>query len=193
MTMNEREAREADPGGRLNDGCASPAARIAVDELYRVAYEELTRRAAAVRRADPFAVVSTRTLVHETWLKLSASAKFRFDSQAHLWNIVTGAMRQVLVDSARHRRAAKRDGLVVPVDDSLPIPCEPTDRILAVHDALTRLEQLDADQAWIVEARFFGGLGFTEIAELLGISESTVRRRWEAARALLKVWLHEVD
>ena len=166
-------------------------ARAAMDELYEVAYTELKSIAAAIRRGDPFAAVSTKTLVHEAWIRLAASPRFEFASEAHLRNIVIRKMRQVLVDSARRRRAAKRDAIIVTAEDSIPLPADPADRILAIDDALGRLQQLDPEQARIVETRFFGGLSFGEIAQDLGVSESTVRRKWRAARLLLEVWLAE--
>lgn len=191
MMPNEQGSSDAETQRQPGGESQGLPARAAVDELYRIAYDELRHRAAAIRRGDPFADVSTKTLIHESWLKLAASPEFGIHSPLHLWNIVTGAMRQVLVDAARRRRAGKREGLTVPLDDSLPLVCEPSERVLHMHEVLTRLERLDAEQAWIVEARFFGGLGFAEIAQLLGSSESTVRRRWDSARALLRMWLTE--
>jgi RNA polymerase sigma factor (TIGR02999 family) len=168
----------------------SGSARVAIDALYEIAYDELKAIAAAMRRGDPFAAISTRTLVHEAWMRLAASPQFQYVNAAHLRNIVIRKMRQVLVDSARRRRAAKRDGIVVTVDDaSLGLPEEPGERILAIDEALRRLEQLDAGQARIVEARFIGGLSFAEIAADEGVSESTIRRSWKAAKLLLEVWL----
>ena len=95
-------------------------------------------------------------------------------------------MRQVLVDSARRRRAVKRGGIAVSVDDDVIIPAaEPEERILAIDEALTRLAALNARQAQMVEARFFGGLDVAETASLLGVSEATVHRDWRLARAWL--------
>jgi RNA polymerase sigma factor (TIGR02999 family) len=177
------------------DGMTAPVegdgstSREAVDALYRLAYDELRRLAAAIRRTDPNAVLSTRTLVHETWLRLADSPEFRYLDQKHLRNIVARTMRQVLVDSARYRKAAKRSGTHVDADDTIPTSDQSADELLAIHDALTRLESLDAEQAGIVEEHFFGDRSFAEIAERRGISEATVRRRWKAASALLQVWL----
>ena len=160
-----------------------------VDDLYRRAYDELTRLAAAVRASDHFATISTRTLVHETWLKFAHTGDPRFVSDAHLRWIVIRAMRQVLVDSARQRRAVKRRAVVVPLDDDIPLTDSPVSTLLAIHDVLDQLARLDPTQAHIVEARFFGDLGFDEIAEMLGMSESTVRRKWATAVVALKAWL----
>jgi RNA polymerase sigma factor (TIGR02999 family) len=160
-----------------------------VDELYALAYDELRRRAAAVRRGDPFATISTRTLVHETWLKFSGSATLRFDDQKHLVDIVVRAMRQVLVDSARYRRAARRTGVVVPIDESIPLTSNAADDTLAIDEALSGLEQLDPELAGIVQMRYFAGFTMVEIAEHLGLSESTVRRKTQLALARLKVSL----
>ncbi len=165
----------------------SPERRArAVDELYSHAYEELKRLASAVRYGDAFATVTTTALVHEAWIKLAGSVAIAVESETHLKHIVVRAMRQVLVDSARRRRAVKRGGIVITVDDeTAALAAEPEERILAIDDALTRLAALNARQAQMVEARFFGGLDVTETAALLGISEATVHRDWRLARAWL--------
>ena len=183
-----------DSGGEQADvptKSASRAPREAIDELYQVAYAELRRRAASIRRADPFAAISTRTLVHETWLRLAASSTIQFVDQKHLVHIVVNAMRHVLVDNARRRRAAKRQGIMVEADDSISLTSASADQILSIEDALSRLEALDGAQARIVQDHFFGGFTFAEIATDLGVSESTVRRKWKDASLLLRVWLEE--
>jgi RNA polymerase sigma factor (TIGR02999 family) len=163
------------------------AGRSAADELYRVAYDELMRIGRGMRRSDPFAQLTTRTLVHEAYLKLAASPNFEAQSAAHLKNILRRAMRQVLVDSSRWRRAARRDGVDVPIDSAIPEPQHGSaDRVLAVHDALTRLEGLDPRQAAVIECRFFAGYTIAETAELLGVSATLVKSDYRAARAWLE-------
>ena len=161
-----------------------------VDELYAMAYDELRRRASAVRRSDPFASVSTRTLVHETWLKFSKTTTLRFENEKHLLEIVVRAMRQVLVDLARYRRAGRRTGIVVPIDDeAIAAGADAADQTIAVNDALADLERLDPELANIVQMRYYAGFSIPEIAEHLGISESTAYRKYSAAIARLKVAL----
>jgi RNA polymerase sigma factor (TIGR02999 family) len=101
-------------------------------------------------------------------------------------------MRQVLVDSARRRRAIKREGQVVTIDDDLPVDAGPEDHILAVDTALTRFAAVNERAAQVVEAHFFGGLDWVETGHLLGISEATVHRDWRVARAWLAVELGAV-
>ena len=165
----------------------APAGPHAIDELYSLAYDELRRLAGAVKHGDPFATVTTTALVNEAWLKLSASPHFRVVDQRHFKHIVVRAMRQVLVDSARRRRAGKRAGIHVPLDDSLPLPEHPEERVLAIDAALQKLAALNERQARMVEARFFGGLDVPATAQLLNVSEATIQRDWRLARAWLAV------
>ncbi len=189
MTTPRQEHAGASHGAEGEPRAGAPHAALpsrAVDELYSHAYEELKRLASSVRYGDAFATVTTTALVHEAWMKLAASTSLVAESEAHLKHIVVRAMRQVLVDSARRRRAVKRGGIAVSVDDDVIIPAaEPEERILAIDEALTRLAALNARQAQMVEARFFGGLDVAETASLLGVSEATVHRDWRLARAWL--------
>lgn len=190
--MNSKEEGLEQSSGGHDAGADRGDARDGsrpVDDLYTLAYDELRRRASAVRRGDPFATISTRTLVHETWLKFSKSTTIRFEDEKHLVDIVVRAMRQVLVDFARYRRAGRRTGIVVPIDDTIPLASDPADDTLAIDEALTNLEALDPELSGIVQMRYFGGFSIVEIAEYRGLSESTVRRKCEVALARLKVSL----
>lgn len=164
-----------------------PADREAVDHLFSLAYEELRRLAAAVRRTEAGVTLSPTALVHEAWLKLAGSPGLAHLSRVHFKRIAARAMRQVLIEAARRRLAGKRGGgtaRVVTLDDELE--SLGSDReLLALDEALTALERLEPRQARMVESRFFGGLGVAETAELLGVSEATVLRDWRAARAWL--------
>ncbi len=164
---------------------------VAVNDLYSVAYDELKRLASSVRYGDPFATVTTTALVNEAWLKLASSTAISIANEQHLKHIVVRAMRQVLVDSARRRRAMKREGMHVEISERLAMPSEPEERVLAIDAALTKLTALNVRQASVVEARFFGGLAVSETATLLGVSEATVARDWRLARAFLSVELAE--
>ena len=164
-----------------------PEERYGVDELFSLAYEELRRLAAVVRRGDPSATLTPTALVNEAWLKLASSPPLGATSQLHFKRIAARAMRQILVDAARRRDAAKRGSgqALVTFDESLDQAAASPDEFLALDAALEELARLNPRQAAMVESRFFGGLDVAETAELLGISEATVLRDWRAARAWL--------
>ncbi len=161
--------------------------KLGVDELFSLAYEELRRLAAVVRRGDPSATLTPTALVNEAWLKLAGSPPVGATSRLHFKRIAARAMRQVLVDAARRRDAAKRGSgqALVTFDDALEQAAASSDELLALDTALDALAQLNPRQAAMVESRFFGGLDVAETAELLGVSEATVLRDWRAAKAWL--------
>jgi RNA polymerase sigma factor (TIGR02999 family) len=161
--------------------------REALDQLFALAYEELRRLAASVRRDDPNATLNPTALVHEAWIRLAASPSFSADSALHFKRIAARAMRQVLVDAARRRNARKRGAgfAFVEFEDSLHGGPSTADDVLALDDALGRLAKVSPRQAAMVESRFFGGLDARETADLLDVSEATVLRDWRAARAWL--------
>lgn len=158
-----------------------------VDVLYSLAYEELRRLAATVLSAEARATISPTTLVHEVWLKLSASRHLDVQSPLHFKRIAARAMRQVLVDAARRRRAAKHGGglALVTFDEAMEVAATTHDEILALDGALAELGRRYPRQADMIESRYFAGLTVPETAEMLGISEATVHRDWAAARAWL--------
>ena len=169
--------------------------RQELDQLYSLAYEELHRLAGAALRREGFASISPTTLVHEAWLKLRASRQLDVESPLHFKRIAGRAMRQVLVEAARRRNAAKRgSGLVlVTFDEALGQPGSTDEHFLALDAALQDLAQLYPRQAEMIEGRYFDGLTVPETAELLGISEATVNRDWRAARAWLAVELRDAS
>lgn len=158
-----------------------------VDRLFVSAYEELRRLAAAVRGTGSVVTITPTALVNEAWLKLSASANLHPTSRLHFKRIAARAMRQVLVEAARRRNAAKRGGgaVLVTLDEALEPAAGASEDMLALDAALEVLARVAPRQAQVVESRFFGGLDVAETAELLGISEATVLRDWRAARAWL--------
>ncbi|HVN06137.1 MAG TPA: ECF-type sigma factor [Bryobacteraceae bacterium] len=166
---------------------ATPEERRALDQVFSLTYEELRRLASTVRRCDPNATLSPTTLVHEAWLKLANSPHLATTSRLHFKRIAARAMRQLLVEAARRRRAQKRgDGFpMVAFDDSLETAAACGGELLALDSALEDLARLNPRQATMVETRFFGGLDVPETAELLNISEATVMRDWRAAKAWL--------
>ena len=127
-------------------------------------------------------------LVHEAWLKLSGWDGIHAVSQLHFKRIAARAMRQVLIDDVRRRKAAKRGG-ANDVLITMSLSPEPTlvveDELIALDDSLDKLARMNPRQATMVESRFFGGLDIPEISELLGISKATVLRDWRAAKAWL--------
>ena len=161
--------------------------RRELDQLFDLAYEELRRLASSVGRSDPGATLNPTALVHEAWIKLAASAPVAATSRLHFKRIAARAMRQVLIEAARRRKALKRGGGVglVTFDDALDAPTGGADDVLALDSALDQLARIHPRQATMVESRFFGGLDVPETAELLGVSEATILRDWRAAKAWL--------
>ncbi len=168
--------------------------RQALDQLFSLAYEALRRLASSVKRGDPSNTLSPTALVNEAWLKLAKSPTVADTSQMHFKRIAARAMRQVLVEAARHRNAHKRGGdgeaIFVSFEDALDGATTPQENLLALDTALTELARLEPRQALIVESRFFGGLEVSEISRLIGVSEATVLRDWRAAKAWLGQALH---
>ena len=166
---------------------ASGAARQALDDLFGASYNELCRLAAAIRRADAHATISTSTLVHETWMRLARSGALGEVSHPHLKCIVARAMRQYVTDAARRRFASKRGGSAafITLDESMDLPVTDDRDLLLLDDALNELARTNPRQADLVELRFFGGFEVAEAAVLLVIAETTAERDWRAARAWL--------
>lgn len=185
-TRSHRTAHglEHEPAGLV------PTDRRALDDLFSAAYEELRRLASSVRRDDPGATLNPTALVNEAWLKLADAPGFASASRLHLKRIAARAMRQVLIEAARRRHARKRDaGVAVTFDESVGSAPARTDELLALDAALEELAQVNPRQALMVECRFFGGIGVSETAEMLDVSEATLLRDWRAARAWLAVEL----
>ena len=153
-------------------------------------YGELRRIARLrLRRERDAHTLAATDLVHEAYLKLLPVERVDWHSRAHFFAIASRAMRNVLVDHAVRRGAAKRGAgaTVLALDDSSAAAAEqPLDDLIALSEALERLERLDARQAQVVECRFFGGLSLDETAAALNTSAATVSRDWTFARA----WLH---
>jgi len=157
------------------------------EALAPVVYDELRRLAAAfMRRERPGQTLQPTALVHEAYLRL-AHAGTPWHDKRHFVGIAARSMRQILVERARARGAQKRwAGLDrVSMSDSLAVAADPESMLPALDEALGRLEKIDAEQARIVELRYFAGLSIEETAEALGISPATLKRRWSLARAWL--------
>jgi RNA polymerase sigma-70 factor (ECF subfamily) len=152
-------------------------------------YDELRRIAAGyIRRERPGQTLQATALVNEAFVRLASEQPRSFANRQHFLAIAALSMRQILVQRARTRKAAKRGGAPhrVTLGEGLAAT-KPLDvEMLALDEALTRLAALDPEQARIVELRYFGGLTIEETAEVVGISPATVKRQWTMARAWLK-------
>lgn len=161
----------------------------ALDALLPVVYEELRKQAARyLRRERVGHTLQTTALIHEAYLKLVDQKNVHWQNRAHFFGIAAQLMRRILVDHARTKKRAKRGGSDIRVsfnDANLLAPSRNLD-IVALDEALTRLNEIDEQQSRIVELRFFSGLTVAETAEVLGISPATVKRDWSMAKA----WLH---
>lgn len=163
------------------------AAHGEIDDVMPAVYAELKRVAAAyLRRERPGQTLQPTALVNEAYVRLAGQHP-RFQNRAHFCAIAANAMRQILVERARARNAQKRGGGAarVTLDEGLAPAPGPAIDLSALDEALTRLAALDAQQARIVELRFFGGLSVDETADVLGVSPATVKRHWSVARAWL--------
>lgn len=162
--------------------------RDTFDAIFSAAYQELRRLAAVVRRNGASDTLSPTALVNEAYLKLAASPELASTSSLHFRRIAARAMRQVLVEAARRRQADKRGGGAqrpITLDERFVAHEDAAEELLALDEALEALAEIDARQARIVELRYFAGLEVLEVAEVLGVSESTIMRDWRVARAWL--------
>jgi RNA polymerase sigma factor (TIGR02999 family) len=159
----------------------------ALEALVPLVYKELRDIARRhLRRERPGHTLQSAALVHEAYLRLLDQRPFDTENRAHFLAVASRLMRQILVDYARGHGAAKRGAdRIVDLDTCLVIPQMQSTDMVALDDALKDLTRLDQQQGQIVELRFFGGLATEEIAEVLDISPSTVKRDWNVAKAWL--------
>lgn len=160
----------------------------ALHALVPLVYNELRRLAHRyLQKERPDHILQSTALVHEAYLRLMKQGGKKFENRAHFFAICAQLMRQILVEYARNRRAAKRDGgQTLTLNDSIAFVKSKSVDVIALDDALQALAILDPQQSRIVELRFFGGLSIEETSRVLDISEATVKRDWTTA----KVWLH---
>ncbi|MCW5551281.1 MAG: sigma-70 family RNA polymerase sigma factor [Verrucomicrobiae bacterium] len=166
----------------------------AAEELLPLVYQELRRLAASRMAAGVNGhTLQPTALVHEAWLRLTdGNGEAQYQNRSHFFAAAAEAMRHILIDRARRRKAVRHGGGQQQVDiDEVMIPT-PTDdeELLAVNEALDRLTVLDPAKAEVVKLRYFVGMTMKEVAEALGISEPTAKRRWALARAWLYEQLH---
>jgi RNA polymerase sigma factor (TIGR02999 family) len=167
----------------------------ALAELTPLVYEELRRLAhhhMGGQRTDH--TLQTTALVNEAYLRLADQTNPTWQSRAHFFAVAARAMRQILVSYARSTRAQKRGGggARIELNEAAIISPEQSKEIVDLHEALERLGTLDSRKAQVVELKFFGGLNYDEIAQVLKIARITVRRDWEFARLWLYTELHNV-
>lgn len=159
------------------------------DELLQLVYGDLRAVAARqLQREQAGHTLQPTALVHEAWLRLIGATPVHYEGRGHFFRIAARAMRQVLVDAARQRRAAKRGGALraITLDPEVAGELPAELQFLELHDALARLEALDPALGHLVELRFFTGLTLDESADALGVSRRKAAKDWAAARLWLR-------
>jgi RNA polymerase sigma factor (TIGR02999 family) len=164
----------------------------ALETLLPIVYDELRRVAHHYLQGErPGHTLQSTALVHEAYLRLAVQQPLQLQNRAHFFAVAAQLMRQILVDYARNRKAAKRrNDCKIALDEAVELPQKRDLDVLALDEALKELARLDSQQARIVELRFFGGLSIEETSDVLEISPARVKRDWATARA----WLYrEMD
>lgn len=160
------------------------AAGESPERLLELVYDDLRRLATAYMKKEPSDhTLQATALVHEAYMRLVDWKSVSWQNRAHFFSVAAQVMRRILIDHARARRADKRGGHKLALDEAIGISDSDGIDLLALDDVLQALEKRDPRQAKIVEMRFFGGLSIPETAYLLGVSEATVRRDWTFAKA----------
>lgn len=167
--------------------------RKAAEELLPLVYQEL-RGLAARKMAGELAgqTLQPTALVHEAWVRLARDDGAQFENRAHFYVAAAEAMRRILIERARRRRAVKRGAgaEAIPLEEvELSCPAASDDQLLVVNEALEKLATLDARKAELVNLRYFVGMSYEEAATALGIAVSTAKKWWAYARAWLAVEL----
>ncbi|HRH43316.1 MAG TPA: sigma-70 family RNA polymerase sigma factor [Pyrinomonadaceae bacterium] len=169
--------------------------RNTLDEILPLVYDELRRLANSYlsRERDNHTLQPT-ALVHEAYLRLLGQKEIEWQNRAHFFGISARLMREILIEYARGRNRQKRGGefkTQIALDEAISFGKETQLDVVAVDEALSKLEELDERQARIVEMKFFGGLTVEEIGEVLSISPATVKREWSTAKLLLYKMLND--
>jgi RNA polymerase sigma factor (TIGR02999 family) len=157
------------------------------ERLADLVYAELRRIAGNIMSKErPGHTLQPTILATEAWFNLTDHNARNWQNRAHFFAVAARAMRRVLVDYGRRKRSLKRGGALARIELDTPVAMQTDlEDVLALDEALTRLERQDARQCRIVEMRYFGGLTEEETAEVLGISPRTVKREWSVAKAWL--------
>lgn len=163
--------------------------RKAVDEILPLIYPELRKLAGTyLKKERENHTLQPTALVHEAYLKMIDQDRVKWQNRAHFFGIAARAMRRILMDHARKHKAGKRGGAGENIsleENFIPLKREASAEFLALDEALDNLAKLDEMKARIVELRYFGGLSVEETAEVLNVSEITVKRHWRMAKAWL--------
>jgi len=165
----------------------------AADELLDLVYQEL-RRLATSRMAQeaPGQTLQPTALVHEAWLRLVGAKNPKFENRAHFFSAAAEAMRRILIDRARRKLTQRHGGGCerVPLEEQELAAPDADQQMLAVHDVLDKLTMKHPAQAEVVKLRYFAGMTYEEIAQVLGVSVATVGNYWTFARTWI---LHEIQ
>src|SRR5438093_10912308 len=163
-----------------DDAALAELTPLVYEELRRVAHHHLSGQSRDY-------TLQTTALVNEAYLRLADQTNPRWQNRAHFFAVAARAMRQILVSYARSQQAQKRGGgaLKIDLDEAALVSPEESKEIVDLHEALETLATLDSRKAQVVELKYFGGLNYDEMAEVLKISSITVRRDWRFAKAWL--------
>ena len=180
---------EKAPPERITDLLASWTAgdQEAGNRLFTVLYDELRRVARAGLRGRPADSLDTAALIHDTYIKLTAGTRVPLQSRAHFLALASRTMRQIIVDHARRKAAVKRGGELLRISTLSAVASGgmSVEDILALEQALAKLEAFEPLLTRMVDMRYFGGLTMEETAQSLAISTATAKRHWIRARAFL--------
>jgi RNA polymerase sigma factor (TIGR02999 family) len=162
--------------------------QTSLEKITPIVYQELHRLARAyMRRERRGHSLQATALVNEAYLRLVDYERIEWQSRAHFFSIAAQLMRRILVDHARRRNKKRGNGVPhVSLDEALMVSGSPSTDLVALDDALVTLAAMDARKAQVVELRFFGGLRVEEVAEVLSVSEMTITRDWNTAKAWLR-------
>jgi len=171
---------------RGDDAAFAKLTPLIYEELRRIAHRHMGGQ-------RPDHTLQTTALVNEAYLRLADQTNPSWQNRAHFFAVAARAMRQILVSYARSQQSQKRGGgaLKVELDQAALVSPAESQEIVDLHEALERLATLDSRKTQVVELKYFGGLNYDEIAEVLKISRVTVRRDWEFAKVWLYTELHE--
>lgn len=190
--MNRSEQPDAIPSAReITQWLAvcEEGDTAALERLLPLVYDQLHRQAMrAFSREGPGHTLQPTALVNEVYLRLADQHAMKWQNRAQFFGIAAQMMRRILVSHARRRRAAKRGGgeTRITLDEGMAAAPQRDVNLLAIDDALTRLEAIDPEKSRMVELRFFSGLSVEETAQAMGVSPRTIDRQWQTAKA----WLH---
>jgi RNA polymerase sigma-70 factor (ECF subfamily) len=165
--------------------------RSDVGKLMKLVYDDLRGMAHVQLRGTPNHSLDPTAVVHEVFIKLVDRKNVDWRGRSHFNAVCARAMRDILVDYARQKAAQKRGGgrQRIPLADDVALSPQRDEDVLALHEALNALAEIDEQRALIVELRFFGGMSVKEVAEALGIAERTVGKQWGTVRLWLRKYL----